>query len=97
MLLEPLEPSKFVIELGAGRGIAIWKIKASDEHAAGLHLDIAAVENDQLRQDYNIDSDGASDREFYLNLAARRRGEKLFSTRSRKAINAFYESEEPGC
>src|ERR1700730_9751300 len=32
------------MELGAGRGIAIRKIKASDEHAAGLSLDIAAME-----------------------------------------------------
>ena len=44
MFLEPLEPSKLVIELGAGRGIAIRKIKASDEHAAGLPLDVAAVQ-----------------------------------------------------
>ena len=44
MFLKPLEPSKLVKETGAGCGIAIRKIKASDEHAVGLPLDIATME-----------------------------------------------------
>src|SRR5216683_5410374 len=62
MFLKPLEPSKLVMELGAGCGIAIRKIKASDEHTAGLPLDIAAMEIVRIawQDTANLDRIGAA-------------------------------------
>jgi hypothetical protein len=43
MLGEPLQPSQFVIELWAGRRIAVGQIQATDQHAVHRGLDVAAV------------------------------------------------------
>ena len=43
VFVKPLEPGELVVEFGAGRGIAIGKIKASDGDAGDGGFDIAAV------------------------------------------------------
>src|SRR5271163_5046877 len=43
MFRQALNPSEFVIELGAGRRIAVGKIEAADEDAVDLGLEVAAL------------------------------------------------------
>src|ERR1700761_8322980 len=42
-MLKALEPLKLVVEFRAGRGIAIWKIKAADKETVHRSLDVATV------------------------------------------------------
>ncbi len=60
-------------------------------------LSVRLRENDQLRQDYNIDEMEHPIASFIWTSRRVGMARKLFSTTSRKAINAFYESEESRC
>src|SRR5882672_6719776 len=44
MFRQAFQPAQLVIELRAGRGIAVGQIKASDSHAIDLCLNIAAMQ-----------------------------------------------------
>ncbi len=43
MFRQPVEPAQLVIESRSRRGIAVWQIEASDDHAVDRRFDVAAV------------------------------------------------------